>query len=334
MAKMSDVAKLANVSTATVSRVLRKPETVKKATQEKVFYAIQQLDYQPNMLARHFRTNKTKSIMVVVPSLTNLVFAAMIDGIDEVATAAGYQVIFGNTKQNTGKAREYVAHLKQKQVDGIILMTVRLEQEAWAEIANRYPIVLASDALVGLKVPTVSTTNIEGAYEAVCHLIQLGHKKIAHVAGLPEIAVSRERAKGYRLALEENGITFDPALYLEGEYSIEVGRKSMKKLMSQSPKPTAVFFGNDEMAIGGIKAAKELGMRVPEDVAVIGFDDIKFAEVMDPPLTTVAQPLHEMGKKAMEILLTLMNGQKTDQDVYTIKSEFKIRDSCGAYLKN
>lgn len=332
MAKMSDVAKLANVSTATVSRVLHKPETVKKTTQEKVFLAIQQLDYEPNMLARQFRTNKTKSIMVVVPSLTNLVFAEIINGIDEVATAAGYQVIFGNTKQNTGKAREYIAHLKQKQVDGIILMTVRLDQDIWAEIAGQYPIVLASDLIEELRIPTVSTNNVQGAYEAVQHFIQLGHKKIAHVAGPPEVAVSRERVKGYRMALEEHGILFDPSFYLEGEYSIDFGRETMKKLMTQSTKPTAVFFGNDEMAMGGIKAAKELGMRVPEDVAVIGYDDIKFAEVMDPPLTTVAQPLYKMGRRSMELLLKLMNGQTVDQEMYTIPGQFKIRKSCGACL--
>lgn len=333
MVTMNDVAKLASVSTATVSRVLRNPETVKKETQEKVFSVIKQLDYSPNMLARQFRTSETKTIMVVVPSLTNLVFSEILAGIDEVATTAGYQVIFGNTNKNPGKAQEYINHLKQKQVDGIILLTVRLDRHIWEEIADQYPIILASDFIEGLKIPTVSTDNLECGYEATQHLIQLGHTKIAHVTGSPEVAVSRERIKGYKKALDKNRINFDPSLLLEGDYTISFGADSLVKLMKQPNKPTAVFFGNDEMAMGGMKAAKDLGLKIPEDIAIIGFDDIKFSAVIDPPLTTTAQPLQEMGKKSMDLLLKLMNGEKLEQDIYIIKSKFKIRDSCGYYLK-
>ncbi|MDQ0861896.1 LacI family DNA-binding transcriptional regulator [Bacillus sp. V2I10] len=333
MTKMSDVAKLANVSTATVSRVLRNPETVKKKTQQKVFEAIKQLDYQPNILARHFRTNQTKTILVVVPSLTNLVFSEIISGIDTVATEKGYQVLLGNTNRTTEKAQEFINHLKQKQVDGAILLTVRLEQTLWEEIAHHYPIVLASDFIGELNIPTVCIDNIKYGYQMTEHLIKLGHRKIAHVSGSSDVSVSRERVKGYRNALRHYNIPFDKTLMIEGDYSIEWGYSSLKKLMKQEVKPTAIFFGNDEMAMGGIKAAQDIGIRVPEDLAVTGFDDIKFSAVFNPALTTIAQPFHEMGRKSMELLLKIINEEPLKNEKFTIESQLMIRDSCGGRKK-
>ncbi|MFJ5622700.1 LacI family DNA-binding transcriptional regulator [Peribacillus loiseleuriae] len=333
MVKMSDVAKLANVSTATVSRVLRNPEAVKKITQQKVFEAIKQLDYQPNILARHFRTNQTKTILVVVPSLTNLVFSEIISGIDTVATEKGYQVLLGNINNRMEKAQSYINHLKQKQVDGVILLTVKLAQELWEEIAHDYPIVLASDFVEKLNIPAVCIDNLNCGYQITEHLIKLGHQKIAHVSGSLDVAISRERAQGYRKALHHYNIPVDESFMIEGDYSIGCGYSSVKKLMKQDNKPTAIFFGNDEMAMGGIKAAKEMGIRVPEDLAVIGFDDIKFSAVFDPALTTIAQPFHEMGRKSMELLLKIMNDEPLEHEKYVIESQFIVRESCGANIK-
>ncbi len=332
MTKMSDVAKLANVSTATVSRVLRNPKTVKKSTQQKVFEAIKQLDYQPNILARRFRTNQTKTILVVVPSLTNLVFSEIIAGIDRVAMEQGYQVLLGDTNKQLEKAQNFINHLKQKQVDGAILLTVRLDQDLWKEIANHYPIVLASDFVEDMKVPTVTIDNVKSGFEVTEHLIKLGHRKIAHVSGSADVSVSQERVKGYCKALRHYDIPFDPDLFIEADYSIEWGYSSVKKLMAQESNPTAIFFGNDEMAMGGIKAATEMGIRVPEDLAVVGFDDIKFSAIYNPPLTTISQPLHEMGKKAMELLVKIMDDEPLKTEKYVLESEFVVRDSCGAKI--
>ncbi|MET1031580.1 LacI family DNA-binding transcriptional regulator [Domibacillus tundrae] len=333
MTKMSDVAELAGVSTATVSRVLRSPGEVKEATQKKVYDAIRKLDYQPNMLARNLRINKTGTLLVVAPDLNNLVFSEMIAGIDEEAGKCGYQVLLGNANGDSKKTEGYIDQLKQKQVDGLILLSVQLDEKVWQDIADHYPVVIASDYVEGIQVPTISIDNVACGKQITNHFIQMGHSNIGFIGGTLRASVSRDRLNGYKLALTEAGITIQDSFIEEGDYSIQSGCDLCMKMMNQPNAPTALFCGSDEMAFGAIQALRENGYRVPEDVAVAGFDDIKFSAVMNPALTTIAQPLQKMGKKAMEVLYQLINGHMSSQQQYVIESEFKIRESCGYHQK-
>ncbi|TLS38688.1 LacI family DNA-binding transcriptional regulator [Pseudalkalibacillus caeni] len=330
MVKMSDVAKLANVSTATVSRVLRSPETVKENTRQKVLSVIEELNYQPNILARHFRRSETNTILVIVPNIMNTVFAEIVGGIEQAAAANGYKVLLRNTNLDVRNEYEAIDHLKQRQVDGMILLSERLEKKTLLEISKQYPVVLASAYIEGLKVPTVSIDNISSSREATEHLIRLGHKRIANICGPLFSSISRDRLKGFKQAVYQNDLEVDSVLIQEGEFTFDSGYNQMLKFLALEVPPTAVFAANDEMAMGAIKAAKENGLKVPEDMAVVGFDNIKFSSMFEPALTTIAQPKYEMGKKAMELLLEQMQGVVHTKIQHVLDTNLVIRDSCGA----
>ena len=329
MANMTDVAKLANVSTATVSRVIQNPETVKEKTRVKVLQAIEELNYQPNILARYFRRTETKTILVMVPSIMNNVFPQMIAGIDLVANQAGYKVLLGNTYQDPDKAYSYIEELKQKQVDGMILLTTRLDNKVITDIADRYPVVLTSDFIDGLNVPTVAIDNISSSRDAVAHLLELGHRRIGMITGPLNSLLSRDRLKGYRQALLGHDIEVESVLIQEGDHTYESGYNQMNKFLALDKSPTAIFAANDSMAMGAIKAIKARGLRVPEDVAVVGFDNIQFSAIFEPALTTIAQPLVEMGKRSMELLLKQLKGETLTKKQHVLDTKLIIRDSCG-----
>lgn len=334
MIKMSDVAKKANVSTATVSRVLRNPDTVRKETRAKVLSVIEQLNYQPNVLARHLRTSKTNTILVALPNLTNTVFAQIFGGIEKVAHENEYRVLLRNLNNKEDHSDGYLDYILQKQVDGMILLTSKLGEERLLEMASLHPIVLASEFLEGSKIPTVSIDNISSARLATEHLIQLGHQRIAHISGPLEGLLGRHRLKGYQLALEKHHIQCDSLLIKEGDFSFESGCTLMHQLMALENPPTAVFAANDEMAMGVIKAAKEHGFLVPRDLAVVGFDNIYFSSIFEPALTTVSQPLFKMGEKSMELLLSQIRREALRKKHYVLDTELIIRDSCGVALSH
>ncbi|KMM36778.1 LacI family DNA-binding transcriptional regulator [Guptibacillus hwajinpoensis] len=330
MANMIDVARLANVSTATVSRVIQNPETVKEKTRTKVLKAIDELNYQPNILARYFRRTETKTILVMVPSIANNVFPQMIEGIDLVANQSGYKVLLGNTNQEPDKAYSYIEELKQKQVDGMILLTTRLDYQIISELGDDYPVVLTSDYIEGLTAPTVAIDNISSARVAVEHLLQLGHQRVGIITGPLDIPLSRDRLKGYRQALLERDIGVESVLIQEGSHSYESGYNQMQKFLALDKSPTAIFAANDTMAMGAIKAVKAHGLRVPEDVAVVGFDNIQFSAIFEPALTTIAQPFIEMGKRSMELLLKQIKGEPLEKKQHVLDTKLIIRESCGS----
>ncbi len=333
MVKMRDVAKLANVSVATVSRVLHNPETVREPTRKKVLSVIEQLNYQPNMLARQFRRNETKIILVVVPSIMNTVFSGIIEGIEYEASKHGYRVLLGNTNRNVENEYGLVELLKQKQTDGMILLSERMDADYIKALSEEYPLVLATAYIEGLKVPSVSIDNVSSSRDAVEHLIGLGHREIAHITGPLKFAMSRGRYKGYKQALMQNNIEIRNMLVQEGDYTFESGYNQMLKIMAIEKTPTAIFAANDDMAMGAIKAAKELGHSVPTDLAVVGFDNIGFSSKFDPALTTVAQPLFEMGQKSMNLLLLQMQGKPIVKSQYVLECELIVRESCGGKEK-
>ncbi|OIJ18101.1 LacI family transcriptional regulator [Anaerobacillus alkalidiazotrophicus] len=327
--KMSDVAKLANVSPSTVSRVLTQPDMVSKETRERVLEVIKKVNYRPHIVARQFRTKATKILLVVVPDITSPFFSEVLRGIEHVAINSGYQVILGDTQNNINREEEYINLLHQKQVDGMILLTARIDKEKLEAISNEFPMVLACEYMDGLNVPTVSIDNVSSARKATEHLLTLGHKKIGHITGPINVVLSRDRLRGYQQALLSHDLEIDSAYIQEGDFSIDSGYNQMLKLLALESPPTAVFTFNDEMAIGAIKAVKDSGLEVPKDIAIVGFDNIKMSSLYEPNITTIDQPKYEIGIKAMELLLKIINGESIQKKKFVLKDNLMIRESCG-----
>jgi len=330
MIKMKDVAKLANVSPSTVSRVLSNPDLVQKETRERVLEVVELLNYKPNLVARQFRKRETKIILVVVPDITSNFFSRVVRGIDQVASSNGYQVILCDTGNEIEKERKYVNLLHQKQADGIILLTARLGQNELESISKEFPMVLACEYIDELNVPTVSIDNVSSSRKMTEYLINLGHTKIAHITGHINGVLGRDRLKGFRQALLTNGIEIDSTYIQEGDTSMESGYNQTQKLLALEDPPTALFVFNDEMAFGAIKAARAHGLTVPEDIAIVGFDNLEMSTVVTPTLTTINQPRYEIGKKAAELLLALMTGEEMKKNRFIMKDTLIVRESCGA----
>jgi LacI family repressor for deo operon, udp, cdd, tsx, nupC, and nupG len=328
MVRIADVAKMANVSTATVSRVISNAGTVKQETADKVLEAINKLNYKPNMLARQLRRLETKTIIVIIPDITNTFFSNVLRGIESVATEYAYQVLLGDAQNIVERESSYLAVLGEKKADGVILLTARTDQRALEEISKEFPVVLACEYFEGSNLPTVSIDNISSARKATEHLISLNHKRIGHISGPLKVVVGRDRLKGFNQAMAQHGLFVDPLLVQEGDFSYASGINLMKKLLTLEVPPTAVFAANDEMAMGAIKAAKSKGFKVPEDLSVVGFDDIKFASIFEPALTTIAQPTFDIGKKAMELLLKLINNKELEKNQIILADKLIVRDSC------
>ncbi|MFY4776325.1 LacI family DNA-binding transcriptional regulator [Metabacillus sp. RGM 3146] len=328
MVRIVDVAKKAKVSTATVSRVITNSGTVKKETTEKVLKAIKELNYQPNLLARQLRKLETKTILVIVPDITNTFFSKVLRGIEAVASEKGYQILLGDTDNKDVKESGYLNMLRQKNADGMILLTARIDHQLVDILAKDYPVVLACEYTAGSEIPTVSIDNIGSATRASQYLIDLGHRRIGFISGPLNSVLSRDRLIGFQHAMLQNRGLIQSSYIEEGDFTYESGFNKMLQLLALDKPPTAIFAANDEMAFGAIKAIKSKGYSVPEDFSVIGFDDIKFASIFEPPLTTIAQPAFDIGFNAMELLMKLINQENIEKSLFILNEQLVIRDSC------
>jgi len=328
-ATMENVAKLANVSKATVSRVFTGSDTVADETKKKVMKAVKELNYHPNVLARQLRMMETKTIIAIVPDITNTFFSQVLRGIETTARRNGYRVLLGDTGNDANIEHEYLEALHEKYADGLILLTARTDRNTIESLAEKYPVVLACEYLEGSNVPTVSIDNISAARKATEHLIKLGHKRIAHITGPMNVILSRDRLKGYKQAMKTYGLEIDPLLITEGDFYYKTAYDLSLKLMSIDNPPTAIFAANDEMAIGVIKAIQSQGLKVPEDIAIVGFDNIKMSTIFSPFLTTIGQPMYEIGEKAMKLLLDLIRGKKIRKKQFVLDDKLIVRESCG-----
>ena len=331
--KMKEIAQLANVSASTVSRVLNNPEVVQKETRERVLQVIEELNYKPNLVARQFRTKETKIILVIVPDITSNFFSKVVRGIQQIASCHGYKVILFDTENKIEKEREYIDLLEQKQADGAVLLTAQLGKKELDVLSKQFPIVLACEYIDDLPIPTVSIDNVASARKMTEHLIQMGHQKIAHISGRINGVLGRDRLKGFKQALLTHQIEVDPSYIQEGDTTLNSGFNQMQKLLALEVSPTAVFAFNDETALGVLKAVREHGLSVPEDVAVVGFDDLEISTVVTPPLTTISQSRYEIGKKAAGLLVDLMANKEIEQKRFIMKDKLVVRSSCGGKSK-
>lgn len=311
MVTIKDVARRAGVSASTVSRALSGKIPVDGVTKKKILDAVQEMGYQPNILARGLKEGKSKTIGLIMPNVRDLVFPAAIRGITDVARQLGYTVVLCNTDEDLEREKEYVNSLRQRLVDGLIFSTAVPESEHIIQLRQqRFPVVLLIRHL-GETVDAVIADNFTGGYEGTRHLLSRGFKKIALINGSLKLDLYRQRYAGYQQALSEVGVAEVPELVVHDTVGWEDAYHATRELLAEGrPRPEAVFATSDAKALGAIKAVKEAGLRVPEDISVLGYDNIETGALMDPPLSTISQPFYEMGQRAAERLIKLIQTKR------------------------
>ena len=329
MVTINDVALIAGVSTATVSRTLSKPESVAKQTRDKVNKAIAQSGYVANQLASNFRRRQSKTIVVLVPNIANSFYAAVIQGIEKVAFENGYRVLLGDTLFRQGRELEYAEMVRQRLADGMICLgrNVPYDERPSVSSTDTPPIVMACEYHGPLPVPSVVIDNLQAAKEMTQYLIEQGHRRIGFISGPDDMPICQARLQGYMDALAQAKIRRTKSLITSGAFVLSEGYKLACKMLSAQNPPTALFCASDEMAIGAMNAAADLGFRVPEDVSIAGFDDMEVAEYCRPALTTVHQPRTEIGEKAMLAMLNLLNGNGSGELRTVLPHQLIIRSS-------
>lgn len=332
-----DIARLAGVSIATVSRVLNKFPRIKPATKERILKVIGEKGYRPNPLARGLSAGRTNNVGFVLIDISNPFYSPIIRAIENRVEREGYHLFLCNTEHSSQKESRYINTLVENKISGLIISPL---QRKWDYLkllkARKIPFVLIC-ASARDKCDCIDVDNVDGAYNAVNHLINLGHKKIAYIGrGLLHAHPASQRLRGYKKALADSGIPFNENLVVStitDQGKIEEGYQTTSKLIALKEKPTAIFAFNDLIAIGCMKALKENGVRVPEDMAVVGFDDIEIAPFLEIPLTTVRIPQYEIGKTAAMILFEKINGSNEEKcRRICFKPELIIRGSCGSRM--
>ncbi len=329
-----DVASHAGVSVATVSRVINNsPHKVHRATRQRVLRTVSRLGYHPNIVAQGLRRGTSRSIALIVPDISNPFFPAIARGVEDVARRHGYALLLGNTDGDAEREHAYLDILRKRWVDGVLFASAGGDDRHLRALrADGVPAVLiARDAADGA-IDTVVVDSFAGMRLATSHLLRLGHRRIAYIGGPHALSVARERRRGYRQALCDFNVRPDPSLIVAGDFRVDGGRAAVRRLLARRRAFTAVVAANDLTAIGALEALRAAGRRIPDDVAVVGFDDIPFAAFVDPPLTTVAQPTYRLGALAMERLLALMNGEAVTARRIVLAPQLVVRRSCGADL--
>ncbi|WP_114943098.1 LacI family DNA-binding transcriptional regulator [Microvirga calopogonii] len=329
-ARIQDVAKLADVSTATVSRALATPERVSPEARARVLEAIAKTGYVPNPAARTLRSQKTYMVLVVLPDLANTFFSKILRGIEETLFEAGYGMIISDLDGSPEKEAHFAAFTAAGRVDGAILLNGHLfgqTREGEGHPARiTIPLVALCESIPGADIPQIEIDNRAAASRMTQHLASMGHRKIAYVSGPASNILERERFLGFKDGLTASGLPFDPGLVIPGDYTIETGVMAGQDIVARADRPTAVFCTSDEMAIGLMRTLFSAGLRVPEDISVAGFDDIEFAAVAEPSLTTIRQPRRELGQAAASALIDLLQGRPSPKRI-RLETELVIRDS-------
>ncbi|WP_457576984.1 LacI family DNA-binding transcriptional regulator [Desulfomarina sp.] len=310
MSTILDVAKLAGVSTATVSRVINSPEAVREQTRDKVTEAMKLCKYKYNALARGFVTKQSNTIGLIIPTINNPVFAESTRGVQDYADRNNIQVLLGNTYYRYEQEEKLVETFREKQVDGLVITTTNPRGAILKTLVDEeIPFVLLYSTVKKGPMTVVGVDNYRGGYRATEHLVNLGHRRIGMVAGRFSISDrSFHRWHGYRQCLKNNKISYDKALLVQTDYSLTGGRDAVKKLLSLEDPPTAFFCSNDFLALGAMKGARELGLQLPRDLSIVGFDDIRIASYVIPELTTIRQPAYDIGKLGAELLFQRIRG--------------------------
>lgn len=328
---IKDIAKKAGVSYATVSRALTNRPEVNEKTRRDIQKLAEEMGYKPNALARGLVTRESKTLGLIIPDITNPFFPEVARGVEEAASRSGYNVFLCNTNWDAEKERTYIEVLEEKRVDGLIVASVTDDAKTLEGFTRGgAPLVLVNRVLKDIDTHYVVIDNLKGGYMVVEHLLGLGHKRIAFIGGLRHVEATRERLQGYMLALSSGGIPVDDKLVYSGAFKKESGYQNAMKLLEVDQPPTAIFAANDILALGVIQAVQEAGLKVPDDIAVVGFDDIAFASYAEVSLTTIAQPKYIMGEMAAKILMEdIKEGAVREKKHIVLQPSLVVRKSSG-----
>lgn len=334
MTRLEDVARAAGVSASTVSRVISRPGMVASATRERVEQVIAELGYRPSRVARRLRVEagRSKLIGLILPDIQNPFFADLARGVEDAARERGYAVFLGNSDEDAGKESRYLDIMRAESVSGVILPPAAGSGGRVRDLLDEGVAVVCVDRrLPGTCVDTVVMNNRRGARQATEHLIGLGHDRIGFIEGLAGLSTTAERLEGYREALRAAAIEPDPGLFGAGGSRQAGGRRVAERLL-EGGRPTALIAGNSLMTLGALEAARALGLRVPADVALVGYDDVPWADVVVPPLTVVRQNASSLGRRAMEVLLRRLTAPDRAPQQVVLEPELVVRGSCGAAM--
>jgi DNA-binding LacI/PurR family transcriptional regulator len=332
---LKDVADYAQVSRATVSRVLNNNPTVNENLRLRVIEAMHQLGYQPNRAARRLRGTTSDVLGLIISDIENPFFISVVRGVEDAAYQQRMSVVLCNSDEDPAKQSMYLRVMQAERVAGLIIAPTHAdESQELAEMSRAgMPIVLLDRRTSSLNADAVVVDNVGGAFAAVRHLIDLGYRRIATISGSLKLTTGQERFEGYRQALESAALPLDRTLIRTGDYKIESGYRLMRELLSAPHPPEAVFVANNLMTLGSLRAVHEMGLRIPHDVALVGFDDMPWSGQLYPPLTAVAQPTYELGREAVRLLLR----RSTEPDAFfhtvVLQTRLVVRESCGAAIR-
>ncbi|MDC3412681.1 catabolite control protein A [Aquibacillus sp. 3ASR75-11] len=322
-----DVAREANVSMATVSRVVNGNPNVKPTTRKKVLNTIERLGYRPNAVARGLASKKTTTVGAIIPDISSIFFAELARGIEDIATMYNYNIILSNSDQNKDKELHLINTMLEKQVDGIVYMGGTITEEHIEQFKRSpAPIVLAATIDETNSIPSVNIDYEQAAYEAAKLLIDHGHHP-AFVTGLDETDINNQKYNGYIRSLEENNQSIEHAFIVKGDYSYDSGIEAAQQLLELEQPPTGIFVASDEMALGVIHGIQDRGMRVPDDIEVFGFDNTRLATMVRPTLSTIVQPMYDIGAVAMRLLTKFMKKEEVSEQNVILPHRIIERDS-------
>jgi LacI family transcriptional regulator len=328
MVTIRDVATRAGVSPTTVSHVINATRPVSADLRSRVEAAMAELGFQPNALARSLRRKRTHTLGLIVPDSANPFFAEVGRGIEDTSFASGFSVILCNSDGNPTRELLYMDLLIQKQVDGVLLVPTGKQAELAATLRTRnIPVVVIDRDVPDAPIDRAHIDNIAGADLATRHLLDLGHRRIGYIGGPPHLSPVPDRSAGYRQALHEAGIPIDEQLVVDGNFRDVGGYTGAQALLALANPPTAIFAGNDLMAIGALAAAREAGIDVPHNLSIMGFDDIHLAGYINPPLTTIAQPKYELGVIAAQLLFARLAQPDLPPQRRLLQAQLVVRQS-------
>lgn len=330
MARIKEVAERAGVSTATVSRVINESSNVSPHLRERVLAAIAELHYSPSRLARHLRSQSTRTIGLIISDIQNPFFTSLVRGVEDVAYQNGYSILLCNADEDPTKEQLYVEVLRAERVAGAIVACT--SETCCQALLEFYLTWVAVDRRVyGREVDTVVVDNVAGARQAVLHLLNLGHRRIGLIGGSVTVTTGRERLDGYLAAFAERGLPVLADLLLSGDFKEASGHRLASELLARPEPPTALFVANNLMTMGALQALQEHAVRIPQDISVVGFDDVPWMSLLQPPLTTVRQPTYQIGKEAAELLFRrLREGPQKRTESIVLQPELIIRGSTAA----
>jgi len=336
---IKDIARLANVSHTTVSRALNNKSRIRAETKEKILSIARELNYRPDFIARSLVMKRTKTLGLVITTIANPFYTELSKGIEAMAVQLGYNIILCSTHSDLSTEKKYIEMLRSKGVDGIVFSSAHREDPNIVDLAEEgFPIVLVNrrtyHPVVKGKVDYVGVDNVRGGFLAVEHLIRMGHQRIGMLGGSSESSVGLERLEGGKKALSAYGLELKGDYFLEGDFLKESGYQGGKEFLRMSEPPTGIFATNDYMALGTYQAIAEEGIKVPEEMALVGFNDIEFTSMKGIELTTIGQKKYEMGTFAVKTLVERIEGGKGGpSEEIILEPELIIRKTCGFHLK-